>query len=199
MKNKFIAAALLAATAFPAAASTGNFMKGASIGLTAGMHSTGLKQIKGSNFSGFVPALNFDYYFTPGNNGFFLGTGLEASYSFGQKKLSDGNASVSFSKTWSTGAKLAAGFTANSVAFEGNVAILATNFKANIKETYRGRNYKATGSDVLFGIAPGAAVHFAVAKNMTLGINYRYEMYNISGLKTGLRSHVVGVKLAYKL
>lgn len=188
------------------------FMDGASAGLDLGYQFNKGKfssnNISKSNtFDSPVLGAHFDF------NKFisqtmYAGVGLEGSYAFKEKKVNVSGSAAGITSSGTvklrrdfTGALTARlGTVMGPVAFDVNGALVATNYKAKVNGTVTKagvtKNFSKSNSEFRFGFAPGIAVTTEVAKNVSVGLAYRYEIYSKKdGLK--LDAHVVMAKVSY--
>lgn len=165
------------------------FMDGSSAGLNVGYQFSKAKEAH-ANFNS--PALGAHFDFNKFISGtMYAGVGLDGIFAFKDKKFVDEDGDSQKINRNFTGALTARlGTTMGPVAFDVNGALLGTQLK--VKHFDGSKSY----SKFRMGFAPGIAMTTEVAKNVSLGLAYRYEMYP---KKDGLRlnSHSVMLKASY--
>jgi opacity protein-like surface antigen len=192
------AASAPAATSI-ASRSTGFGDSGFSVGINAGYGMNSAKS-DGRSFSKYNrPTLgaHLDYSHLM-SNPVFVGGGLELNCSIGGKSKK-GAAEASLEKNTSGAFIGRVGVVSGKVAFSVNGAILLTSYKTGGK----GGNPSSLEDDVRVGFAPGIGLTFGVANNVSVGLNYRYEIYPKSGgakpTRPRIDNHNVFVKLSYHI
>lgn len=175
-----------------AAAARSSFIQGWFIGLNPGYQINKINgQGKSANFNSPSIGAHFDYNHLV-SNPLFLGVGLDANYCLKSKKV-DGGGKLRKELSGALTGRL--GVVSGPVAFNVNVAVLVTGFKATKA------NGQGTESQSRTGFAPGVGITFCVAKNVSAGINYRYEIYpkRKGGTKPRIDSHNIFAKISYNL
>ncbi|MEI8295757.1 MAG: outer membrane beta-barrel protein [Alphaproteobacteria bacterium] len=228
VKKYLLAAAILSAATvgiaesapIPMAAASrapsASFINGFSVGVNAGYQ---LNNIRVNNVPG-ISAKDIDFDSTAigahidynhlVSNPLFIGVGFDINSCLSDKKTQSGGANLKFGKKLSSAFTIRTGVVSGPVAFNVNAAVIVSGFKGSAnwnQTTTTSTSTKTTQesfneSQTLTGFAPGVGLTFAVAKNVSAGLNYRYEIYQKfkgSKIKESINSHNIFAKLSYHI
>jgi opacity protein-like surface antigen len=193
MRNQgLITFIFLSITVLPTLASgrSSHFMRGPAANLIGGYQNTSIAGLMVDE--NLITGVVFDYN-APLSLYTFAGLGIDGTFTFSKIHIKDKKGTgFALWRTFTGAGTARVGVVSGHVAFDINLARIMANWKGAI--AYRSRT--ENDDKLVFGMAPGIGINTSLADNISMGINYRYEIFSrIMG--GSFNGHTALAKLSY--